>query len=87
MNYSVYRLTDLSQLKPFENQMGEKQFYEYAIGIYKYFAKMEPGTKFDITKKVSKENIDKFIKIACLYFSDFPGQIIFNESFTQITKL
>lgn len=87
MNYSSFRLTHPSQINQFKEEMGEKEFYKYAFGIYRYFANMETGNQFDVTKKVAKENTDKFVKITCLYAVDFPGQLQINESFTQITKL
>ncbi len=87
MDYSIHVLTDISQIEPFKAEMGERKFYDYGIRIYKYFANMEPGDKFDVTKRVAKKNVDKFIKIACLYWNEFPGHIQFNDTFTQITKL
>lgn len=87
MDYKHYRLSHTSELEPYKKEMGEKKFYDYAISIYKYFAKMERGKSFDITKKVAKKNTEKFIKIACLYVIDFPGDLQFNDSFTQIIKL
>lgn len=87
MNYSHFRLNILSETASIKAEMGEKQFFDYAIGIYKYFANMASGDEFDITKKVAKENAEKFIKIACLYSIDFPGHLQFNEAFTKITKL
>lgn len=85
--YSAYRLTHPSEIEPIKEKMGPDNFYKYAISIYKYFADMKNGEQFIVSKLVAKDNIDKFIKIACLYAIDFPGDIQFNENFTIITKL
>ncbi len=86
MDLSRYRLTDLSQLDPFKEQMGEKQYYEYAFSVYRQLARLEPGNKFSITKYVKEKNMDLFVKIVCMYMIDFPGQVVFNDDFTEITK-
>ncbi len=67
--------------------MGSEGFYKYGIDIYKYFANMKKGDTFDVTKKVLRKNVSNFIKIICLYVSDFPGEIQVNETFTEIEKL
>lgn len=85
--YAAYRISHPSEIDPIKEKMGAKKFYEYAIGIYKYFADMKRGEQFVVSKLVAQENIEKFIKIACLYAMDFPGYIQFNENFTIITKL
>lgn len=87
MDLSEYRLKHPSEIEQYKNQMGEKEFYKYAISIYKHLANMIRDTKFDITKKVSKENHEMFIKIICLYMMDFPGQLQINETFTEILKI
>jgi len=48
---------------------------------------MKKGDTFDVTKKVLRKNVSNFIKIICLYVSDFPGEIQVNETFTEIEKL
>lgn len=87
MDYSSFRLQDPAEIEPFKSKLGDKEFYKYAIGIYKYIAKMLYGTKFDIEKGVADHNKEIFIKIACLYWIDFPGQIQFNETFTEIKRI
>lgn len=87
MNLSNFRLTDLSQIDNLKAEMGEKSFFEYGVRIYKHFASLKPGEKFDITKRVDSRNIDKFIKVICLYMIDFPGFLQINDEFTEITVL
>ena len=87
MDFSEYRLKHPSEIDQYKNQMGEKEFYSYAISIYKHLANMIRDAKFDIAKKVSKKNLEMFIKIICLYMIDFPGQLQINETFTEIIKI
>lgn len=86
MNLSPYRLTDLSELNPFKEKMGEAQFYSYAKSVYERLFSMKPGETFDITKKVAEENHDMFVKIACCYIIDQQTPTLFNDSFTIITR-
>lgn len=87
MDYSKYMLNDPSEIEPYKNKMGENGFFKYAFGIYEYFSKMSIGSIFDITNGVENKNIELFIKIACLYWIDFPCQIQFNDSLTKITRI
>lgn len=86
MDLSRYRLTDPSQLDPFKAKMGERQFYNYAIAVYKRLFAMKPGEAYDITKKVAEENWEMFIKIACCYMVDHQTFHLFNDAFTIITR-
>ncbi len=87
MDYSKYILNKPSEIEPFKKKMGEKAFFKYAFSIYEYFAKMDIGTIFDITKSVATNNTEIFIKIAGMYWIDFPCQIQFNKNLTQITRI
>ncbi len=87
MSLSHYRLTDLSQLQPFKEKMGETQFFNYAKSIYERLFSMKPGETFDITKKVAEENWEMFIKIACSFIIDQQTPTHFNDTFTIITRL
>lgn len=87
MDLSEYRLRHPSEIDIYKNQMGNQKFYDYAISIYKHLAAMVSDARFDITKKVDIKNRAVFIKIACLYMIDFPGQLQINETFTEILKI
>lgn len=87
MNFSEYRLTDPSQITDLKTEMGEKSFFDYGVRIYKYFAGLKPGQKFDLKKHVDEKNISKFIKVIGLYMIDFPGFLQINDDFTEITVL
>ena len=87
MNLSQHRLTDLSQLHPFREKMGDRPFYDYAIAVYRRLFAMKPGETFDITKKVGGENWGMFIKIACCYIIDQQTPHQFNDTFTIITRI
>ncbi|WP_352422244.1 hypothetical protein [Proteiniphilum sp.] len=87
MDLSHYRLTDLSQLDSFKEKMGERKFYDYAFSVYGRLFNMKPGETFDITKKVSEENREMFIKIACSYIIDQQTPTHFNDTFTIIRRL
>lgn len=84
MNFSSHRLNSLSDIIPIKKTMGESEFKAFSFRVYKRLAKMKEGDKFNIEKKVSEENRDLFIKVACCYIYDFPGFMIFNEEFTQL---
>lgn len=86
MNLSEYRLADLSHLVPFKEKMGEEKYFKYAISVYKQLARLDPGDKFNIPRYVKEKNQELFIKIACAYVVDFPGTMVFNDDFTEITK-
>lgn len=86
-DFLKYRLTDLSEIEKIKEKMGAKEYYSYAINIYKFYAEMERDQTFDLTKRVKKENVEKFVKITCLYMSDFPGHLQVNETFTKILRL
>lgn len=86
MDLSRYRLTDFSQLDSFKEKMGEKQYFRYAFSVYRQLARLEPGKKFNIVKYVKEINLELFVKIACAYMIDFPGQAVFNDDFNEITK-
>lgn len=87
MSFLSHQLTDISQIEALKVEMGEKSFFEYGVRIYKHFASLKPGEKFDITKRVAPRNIDKFIKVICLYMIDFPGFLQINDEFTEIIVL
>lgn len=86
-NLSQYRLTDLSELQPFKEKMGEREFYKLAFAIYKRLFTMRPGESYNILKKVVPENQEVFIKIACCYIIDHQTPHQFNETFTIIKKI
>ena len=86
-DFSVYRLTDNNQLKTFEREILNDGKYGYAIDVYKHYANMDPGSKFDIGKKVSEKTRERFIKITCLYMIDFPGDIQVDNHFNTVTKI
>lgn len=86
-DFLKYRLTHLSEIDQIKEEMGAEEYYSYAIDIYKFFAEMKRDQTFDLTKRVRKENIEKFVKITCLYMADFPGHLQVNNTFTKILRL
>lgn len=87
MNLIQHQLEDPFEIDVYKKQMGEKKFFDYAISIYKYFAGMARYSTFEITKKVDVVNWEMFVKITCLYRIDFPGHLLVNKTFTEITRL
>jgi hypothetical protein len=87
MNLSKYHLEHPSEVEIYKNQMGKEKFFEYAISVYKHFARMSRYSVFNITKKVDNQNWEMFVKITCLYRIDFPGHLQVNNTFTEITRL
>ena len=82
MNFSTYRLTSLDQLEPYKEKLTPGGFFQFARRVYDRLFAMKPGETFDIEKKVSEENRDLFIKIACCYIIDGHSHILFNDTFT-----
>ena len=80
-DFSDYRLADNQQIKTFEREILNDDMYGYAIDVYKHYANMDPGSKFDIGKKVSEKTRERFVKITCLYMIDFPGDIQVNDQY------
>jgi hypothetical protein len=87
VDFSAYRFTDNQQIKTFVGEIMNGDMYGYAIDVYKHYANMDPGSKFDIGKKVSEKTRPRFIKITCLYMIDFPGDIQVNDQFNTVTKI
>lgn len=84
---SRYRLKDISELDPFKEKMGEKSFFRYGIRIYERLNQITRDKPFDVKKNVKTENLELFIKIACLFMADYPGLASFNNDFTKITNV
>lgn len=86
-DFSIFRITDTNQMRAFEKDIIQDNMYGYALEVYKHFANLDPGSTFNIEKKVSVKTVERFVKITCLYMIDFPGDIQVNNQFNTVTKL
>lgn len=67
MNYSHLRLNHESELYPFLQKMGEKEYKKYLERVYNKIIRMKPGERFRVDDLVVEENRELFIKLLCLF--------------------
>lgn len=67
MSYSHLRLNNESELNPFIQRLGKKEFKKYLERVYSKIIRMKSGERFRIDDLVIEENRELFIKLLCLF--------------------
>jgi len=68
-----YRLTnDWSWFQRYYQKMGSEAYWEFTNRVYNAIESLSPFCRYDLTR-ISEENQELFIKIACEYIQEHNG--------------
>lgn len=86
IDYSQHRPNDFNWVNTYISDMGKQNFHTFLNRVFGRLMKMQVGETYDLTKKVSAENRDLFIKVACYYIQCGNIDYYFSNDYTVIYR-
>jgi hypothetical protein len=84
--FKKHRLESLLAIEELIALIGAEKFYRYQETVFQKLSSLQPGEVFDIAGNVRTENIEVFIKCACMYIVRTSGDcnIVFSDDYRKI---
>jgi hypothetical protein len=78
---------DWDWYEAYKSRMGAEALGCYIDRVYTFMRNMQPGSFFRLEGNVKPENIDLFVKVCCLFISEYPYlHCYFNADATQLRR-
>lgn len=80
------RMNDYEWINEYKVKLGEESFRDFVDRVYDFLNRMKVGDQFVLSKHVRPENIDLFVKVACLYIQESKAIYEFDDEYEIIKR-